>query len=232
MVVLGLIPARGGSKTVPRKNIRLVGGRPLITYTIEAARHSRLLTQVVTSTEDPEIASVAQQAGSQVLKRPAELAQDATPMIDVVRHALGVFEASAGRTDCVVVLQPTAPLRTAADVDAALALLVDGVDSVVSVYEVGDRHPSRMYRLAGDRLVPYAPEPSARLRQGLEPVYHRNGALYACRRTLLDRGLLIGPDPVPYVMPRERSLNIDDETDLAFADFLLSHQTVPGTAHG
>ena len=231
MVVLGLIPARGGSKTVPRKNIRLVGGRPLITYAIEAARHSRMLTHVVTSTDDREIAAVAEHAGSQVIDRPAGLAQDDTPMIDVVRHALGAFEARAGRADYLVVLQPTAPLRTAEDIDAAMTLLkATGADSVVSVCPVGDTHPARMYRLTNDRLVPYRVVPPNRLRQALETLYHRNGAVYACRRELVETGTLIGPDTRPLLMPRSRSLNIDEETDLAFAEFLLSRQPTGETA--
>lgn len=221
--ILGIIPARGGSKGVPRKNIRLVANRPLITYTIEAARDSKLLTHFVTSTDDMDIAAIAEKLGSRVLIRPPELAADDTPMLPVVDHVLRVLEPDMGRYDYVAVLQPTTPLRTAGDIDAALTLLIgSGADSVVSVYEVGDYHPARMYRLVEGRLVPYASEPPDRLRQGLPPVYHRNGAIYACRRALIEeQGTLIGPDTRPYIMPRERSINIDDELDLAFADFLL-----------
>lgn len=218
---LGLIPARGGSKGVPRKNIRPVAGRPLITYTLAAAQGSRRLTDYLVSTDDEEIAGVARQCGAVVLERPPELAADETPMLPVVQHAL-----AQGDYDAVVILQPTAPLRTADDIDAALQILFEtGADSVVSVYQVDDHHPARMYRLQGNRLMPYDTEPAGRLRQALPPVYHRNGAIYACwTRLVRAQQTLLGPDLRPYLMPRGRSINIDDELDLAFADFLLSRQ--------
>lgn len=221
--IIGIIPARGGSKGVPHKNIRLVADRPLIAYTIEAAKGSQLVTHFVVSTDDTEISLVAERLGSTVIMRPPELAADHTPMLPVVDHALRVLEPEMGRYDYVVVLQPTSPLRTASDIDMALTLLIQsGADSVVSVYEVGDHHPARMYRLIDGRLVPYEQEPAHRLRQRLPAVYHRNGAIYACRREIIEeQGTLIGPDTRPYIMPRERSINIDDELDLAYADFVF-----------
>lgn len=218
---LGLIPARGGSKGVLRKNIRPVGDRPLIAYTIEAAQNSRYLTDYLVSTDDEEIAAIARREGAGVLMRPPELAADDTPMIPVVKHAL-----AQGSYDFVVILQPTTPLRTAGDIDAALEILFQtGADSVVSVYQVDDHHPVRMYRLVEGRLIPYDTEPAARLRQALPPVYHRNGAVYACRASLVwEQETLLGPDLRPYLMPRAQSINIDDEMDLAFADFLLRRQ--------
>lgn len=206
---------------MPRKNIRLVGGRPLIVHTLEAARNSRYLTDYLVSTDDEEIAAVAQQEGSPVLMRPPELAADTTPMLPVIQHALG-----QGQYEAVVVLQPTAPFRRGTDIDAALQILFKGdADSVVSVYQVEDHHPARMYRLVKDCLVPYDSEPTSRLRQELPPVYHRNGAIYACwTRLVWEQGTLLGPVMRPYIMPRERSINIDDTLDLAFANFLLSYQ--------
>ncbi len=225
MRTLGIIPARGGSKGVKRKNLRLIAGRPLIHYTIDAARQSRALTHVVTTTDDAEIAAVAEAAGSAVLMRPAALAADDTPMLPVVQHALSALEPKLGRFDAVVVLQPTTLLRTSEDIDAAVELLeTTRADSVISVYQVGDYHPSRMYQLVENRLVAFQPEPPARIRQGLPPLYHRNGAIYACRRDLIDEGgTLIGPDARPYLMPRERSVNIDDEFDLLTAELLVQH---------
>jgi CMP-N-acetylneuraminic acid synthetase len=226
--ILGIIPARGGSKGVFRKNIRLVACKPLIAYTIEAARESRCLTNFVVSTDDDEIAQVAHSFRAPVLMRPTELAADDTPMVPVVRHVLqemkAVFEG-------VVLLQPTTPLRTAYDIDSAVQTLFStDADSVVSVYQVVDCHPARMYRLENDILVPYAAEPSSRLRQALPEVYHRNGAIYACRRVLIEEhGTLIGPKTRPYIMPRERSVNVDDELDLAFFNFLLGRSQNKGT---
>ena len=148
-------------------------------------------------------------------------------MVPVLRHVLKVVEEDHGRFELVVLLQPTAPQRTAADIDSALALLTSSnADSVVSVYQVEDHHPTRMYLQADDgRLIPYAKEPEARLRQGLPVVYHRNGAIYACQRGCLDDpGTLLGPYTLPYVMPRARSINIDDEFDLLLADLVLGRQ--------
>lgn len=220
---LGLIPARGASKGILRKNLRLLGRRPLIAYTIEAAKGSKRLTDVVVSTEDEEIARVAAEAGAEVLARPAALAGDDTPMIDVVQHALAALEPRRGRFQYVALLQPTSPLRTSEDIDEALRLLMEtGADSVVSVYQVADHHPARMYRLREERLIPYEPEPPARLRQALPPVYHRNGAIYACRRQLIEAsGTLIGEDLRPHIMPRSRSVNIDEEHDLLVAESLM-----------
>ena len=223
MKILALIPARGGSKGVPRKNIRPLAGKPLIAYSIAAAQQSKLVSHLLTSTDDDEIAAVAQSFGSPVLRRPPHLAADDTPMIPVIHHALAYFEI---QFDYFVLLQPTTPQRTAVDIDAALQLLSDTqADSVISVYQVEDHHPTRMYHLAGGRLIPYAEEPKERLRQGLTAVYHRNGAIYACRpRLILTKNNLIGPDTRPYLMPRSRSLNIDDELDFTFAEFLFGQR--------
>lgn len=220
--ILGVIPARGGSKGVRRKNIRMVAGQPLLAYTVAAARNSRRLTSFAVSTEDQEIADVARSLQCDVIDRPAELAGDDTPMLPVLEHAVALHP-TAGY--CVI-LQPTTPLRTGEDIDRSLELLFETkADSVVSVCEQRDCHPSRMYEIREGRLVPYAAEPRSRLRQELRPVYLRNGAIYAFRISLLkDQQTYIGPHTRPYIMPKERSVNIDDETDLEFADFLLRRQ--------
>jgi len=223
-LVLGIIPARGGSKGVVRKNIRVVAGRPLIAYVIDAAKTSRRLSQFVVSTDDEEIAGVARSLGCNVVIRPEDLAADDTPMLPVVRHALRTVEQSHEiRFDYGVILQPTTPLRIGEDIDQAMEILIKTrADSVISVYRVLDRHPARMYRLDDGRLVPYATEPPGRLRQDLPPVYHRNGAIYAFRRTLLDENeTLIGENTRPYLMPPERSINIDEEIDLLLADLMI-----------
>ena len=226
---IAIIPARGGSKGVPRKNIRPVAGRPLIAYTIEAARASQRLSYFVVTTDDAEIADVSRQWHCPVLMRPPELAADDTPMVPVVEHVLATLRPTHGEFDFVVLLQPTTPLRTADDIDKAVELLEESVaDSVISVCQVEDHHPARMYRLVEGRLVPYDVEPPGSLRQALPPVYHRNGAIYACRYALIaEQHTLIGPDCRPYVMPRSRSLNIDDEFDLRIADCLLEAEQGP-----
>ncbi len=222
--ILGIIPARGGSKGVLRKNIRLVAGKPLISYSIEAALQSRRLSPIIVSTDDSEIAEVSESLGAEILLRPVELSGDETPMISVVRHVIEQLERERSlRFDYCVLLQPTAPMRTAEDINAAVDILINtGADSVVSVYRVGDHHPSRMYHIEDEKLIPLQSEPQNRLRQSLPPVYHRNGAVYAFQRSLLERAdSLIGPDVRPYIMPEERSVNIDNEIELLLADLLL-----------
>lgn len=221
---IGIIPARGGSKGVPRKNIRLLAGHPLIAYTVDAAKASSYLTCFVVSTEDAEIGAIACSLGCQVVDRPVELAGDGVPMLPVAKHAVETAERAAKvRFDYGVILQPTVPLRTGEDIDRALQVLIETkADSVVSVYRVFDHHPARMYTIVDGRLVSYAPEPPSCLRQDLPAVYHRNGAIYAFRRTLIEKdGTLLGADTRPYIMPAERSVNIDEEIDLLLADLLL-----------
>ena len=223
--ILGVIPARGGSKGVPRKNVRNVGGKPLIAWSIEAARGASALSRCVVSTDDDEIASVAREYGAEVLPRPADFAGDRTPMIEVIRHALDALDRDTGTAFThVMIIQPTAPMRTASDIDLAARKAMDvNADSVVSVYRVDDAHPSRMYHLRDDVLESFYDEPTGSLRQDLRDVYHRNGAIYLCTRQFMEeQGKLFGGRMVPYVMPKSRSANIDDMTDLKIADFLLS----------
>ena len=224
MKILAVIPARGGSKGVPKKNMRLVGGSPLIAHTIAAAAQSRLLTHFVTSTDDAAIARVARRYHCPVIKRPAELAQDQSPMIPVLLHALEQVEQEGVCFDYIVVLQPTCPLRTAADIDTALSLLIKSkADSLISVYQVADCHPARMYTVRQGLLSPFLQKTSFQVRQKLPAVYHRNGAIYAVKRDLLLKDkTLFGRKTIPYVMPREVSVNIDDELDLKLADLILT----------
>lgn len=173
---LALIPARGGSKGIPRKNIKPIAGKPLIAWAIEAALRSRLLDAVVVSTEDEEIAEVARQRGAQVpFLRPPELAQSDTPGIDPVLHALEQLP----EFDAVLLLQPTSPLRTTEDIDACIGLAQDmPASSMVSVSEP-EKHPYWMYRLGADQhLQTLIDVPPISRRQELPPVYAMNGALY------------------------------------------------------
>jgi CMP-N,N'-diacetyllegionaminic acid synthase len=189
-------------------------------------RGSQRLPRFVVSTDDLEIESVAKSLGAEVNRRPKHLAQDDTPAPPVVAQLLQELDPNHCLFDSVIYLQPTTPLRTAADIDAALELFEQtNADSVVSVYRVDDHHPARMYRLESGRLIPYDHEPVGRLRQQLPAVYHRNGAIYVCKRSIVDgQQTLIGPDVRPYVMPRDRSVNIDDELDLVIADILLQRE--------
>lgn len=223
--ILGIIPARGGSKGVLRKNIRLVADKPLIYWSIAEAKQSTLLSHFYVTTDDDEIAEVATSCGAQVIDRPSELAQDKTPMIPVLQHLCREAELLNGITyDYILLMQPTAPMRTYADIDKAIDLLVaeNDFDSLVSVYQVDDCHPSRMYTCDSGRLIPFSEEPAGSLRQDLLPVYHRNGAIYMSSRSLLmEQGKLVSNKTFAYVMSKSDSANIDDEDDLLIADFLM-----------
>lgn len=225
--ILGVIPARGGSKSVLRKNIRLLHGRPLIAYTIQAAQGSQRLTHFLVSSEDPEIIAIAQAWGAPVpFVRPAELATDEAPTLPVVQHAVREMEQRLGLTfDYIVLLQPTTPLRRAEDIDAAVDKLVEtGADSVISVCDVGAYHPARMRRIVDDRLVELEiREPKEMLRrQDLPPVYIRNGAIYAVRRdVVMNQNSMSGQVCRPFVMPEDRSVNVDSPLDLLLAEILL-----------
>ena len=212
MDVLGLIPARGGSTGVPRKNLAPVAGKPLLAWTVEAALAASELTRVVVSTDDDEIAATA---GVEVLRRPAELAAHDAPMLDVVRHA--VTELSP---DVVVLLQPTSPLRRAEHVDAAVRLLLESdADAVVSVVAVPHRFsPDALMDVVDGRVVARG---NARTRQEKELVYARNGP--AVLAVLSDRlgDDLYGGDCRPYLMDERDSLDVDDPFDLELADLLL-----------
>lgn len=225
MDILGVVPARGASKGVPRKNIADVAGRPLIAYTLDAARQAPALTRVVVSTEDPEIAEVCRRLGADVIERPPELALDKTPTLPVVQHALARAEATDGRRyGAVVLLQPTTPLRLAEDVEQCVAMLREtGAESVVSVVDVGGNHPLRMKKFEGGRLVNYVEQDgeNMRPRQDLPPVYIRNGAVYVTRRSVIDGGALVGRDCRGFIMSPDRSVNIDAPNDLIVAEQLL-----------
>jgi CMP-N,N'-diacetyllegionaminic acid synthase len=226
MKALGVIPARGGSKGIPRKNLVPLLGRPLIVYTLRCAQMSRRLHRTVLSSEDQEILAVARAAGADIpFVRPATLAGDASTSVQVVRHALDTLEEAGEHYDAVVLLEPTAPLRTAADIDAALDRLeASGADAVISVCRVDAPHPIKMQRIEDDRLVPFLPElwRDGLTRQQLPPVYALNGAVYATRTSVLRAtGSLWGHSAAPLVMPPERSVNIDSPLDLALAELLL-----------
>jgi CMP-N,N'-diacetyllegionaminic acid synthase len=231
MRVLGVVPARGGSKAIPGKNIADLAGRPLLAWTADAAAGS-VLARCVLSTDDPDIAEVGRTAGLDVpFARPAELATDAASSIDVVLHALDAVEADGDAPyDAVMLLQPTTPFRTRADIDAAVALLeASGADSVISVVDVGGHHPARMKRIEDGRLIdpPYAEAVENQPRQELEPLFIRNGAIYLTRTSVLRTRSFRGRDARALVMDAERSINIDVPLDLLLARAVAAEGLVP-----
>jgi len=224
--ILGLITARGGSKGVPGKNIRPIGGRPLIEWTIESAFGAGELSHVVVSTDDGEIAAVAREAGASVpFVRPPALAEDDSSHVDVVEHALTWFMSEMGPDlSYVVLLQPTSPFRTAEDIDAAVRLAGETeANAVVSVCEASE-HPYLCREQAEDgTLHDFIPCGIAyRRRQALPRVYHPNGAIYCIRpEVLVTRRTFFPAGTYPYVMPQERSLQIDTMWDLRVAELVM-----------
>jgi len=225
---LAIIPARGGSKGLPRKNVLPLLGKPLIAYTIEAARAARSLERIVVSTESVEIAEIARQYGAECsFLRPPELARDETPTLPVLQQALSQLKSTEDyEPEIIVLLQPTSPLRPAADIDRAIALLKQtGADSVVSLCDA--RHsPYWMNRLEGDRVLPFLQNvPEYARRQDLPPVYRLNGAVYATRRRILmEQNRLLGEDTRGIVMDAESSVDIDTPLDLKIAMLILQER--------
>jgi len=225
--VLGLVPARGGSKGVPGKNTRLLAGRPLLEYAARAARESGVLHRVVLSTDSEEIAECGRRLGLEVpFMRPAALARDDTPMLPVVEHALDELRRQGWEPATVVLLQPTSPLRTPAHIRAAVEQLHrSGADSVVSVVAVPQHlSPDYVMRLDEGRLRPFLPD-GARVarRQDARLAYVRDGTVYAFRTTTLQRfGNMYGNDCRPLLLDAAESLSIDTAADWAAAERALA----------
>jgi CMP-N,N'-diacetyllegionaminic acid synthase len=228
MRVLGLIPARGGSKGMPRKNIRPLCGKPLLQYTVETALTAGRLTRVILSTDDAEIAEVGRRCGVEVpFIRPADLARDDTPTLPVVQHAIASLDADGAHFDAVCLLQPTNPLRSAEDIDGCIDMFeATGADAVVTVLRVPVEHnPHWVYlRAAGGelRLSTGGAQPIAR-RQDLPQAYHREGSVYVTRReVVMEQNSLYGERLLGYVLDRSRSVNIDELSDWDRAEEMLA----------
>jgi CMP-N-acetylneuraminic acid synthetase len=229
MRTLAIIPARGGSKRVPRKNLRLLGGKPLVARSIETAIASQRVTRVVVSSDDDEVLEIARRYDpSLALRRPAELSGDTSLAIDFVRHALTDLERGGeGPFDVVAIIQPSSPLTEAEDVDGVLDLLAAcGAESAVSVVELEHAlHPAKFKIMQGDRLLPYLEEERSRMAaHELPRLFVRNCSVYASRRAVHDDGRILGEDCRGYVMPRERSIDVNDELDWEFATFLYERK--------
>ena len=221
--VLAIVPARGGSKGVPRKNVaELTPGRTLLHYVADAANHAVRVDKVILSTEDEEIAQVGRQAGLEVpFARPAELATDETAMLPVLQHAIGYVVSTGWEPEYVVLLQPTSPLRRWKHIDDAVSLLVsERADSVVTVVEV-PKHlsPDYVMKIEGGTLRPFLAE-GVRVtrRQDVRPAYYRDGTVYAFRRDTIERfGNIYGDRCLPLVIDASESLSIDSPEDWAEA---------------
>jgi N-acylneuraminate cytidylyltransferase len=222
--VVAVIPARGGSKTVPGKNIRPLAGRPLIAWSIEVGRQVPEIDRIIVSTDDAQIASVSREHGAEVYARPPHLATDEALVIDALKDLIGTLQAEHEQPEWLILLEPTCPLRTADDVRACLQLLAQGGYDSVATFKEADLNPHRAWRIVEGipevfipGAVPWLP------RQKLPKAYQLNGAVYVFRTKLLaaeTKSLLLGKSAA-VVMPRDRSQDIDDSVDFAIVEALL-----------
>lgn len=228
--VVGIIPARGGSKGVPSKNIKMLAGKPLIAWTVGSALRAKTLHRTIVSTDDEKIADISRKYGADVpFIRPKKLARDSTPTLPVLQHAVKYLEETE---DCcceiIVTLQPTSPLRDESDIDNAVTKLIEtNADSVVSVCEA-EHSPYWMKKLKKDKVYPFIKTKKEYSgRQALPKVYRLNGAIYVTRRNVLmkDRNIL-GKDTRALVMPLEKSIDIDTPLDFKLAGLLIKERKI------
>ena len=236
MKTLGIIPARSGSKEIRKKNTKPLAAKPLIEYTFDCARKSRLLDRVILSTDSPEIKNMAIKAKIEApFLRPLEISGNRSPAVQYIEHALKhLLSAEKYIPEIIVILQPTAPFRIAEDVDACIRLLVEsGADTVISVSKVPKHyHPGWQFSVGKkNELLTFIGGEISSLpvsRQDLGDTYTRNGAVYAFRREAFEKNNSIyGKSSIAYIMPPERSVNIDSIWDWLFAEAMLTgrHKT-------
>ena len=226
--VIAIIPARGGSKTIPRKNLRLLNGRPLIYYTIESAKKSKKLDGIYVSTDDKDIAKIAKENGVKVINRPEKYAQDDTLDLPVFKHAIEYLKGSGVIVDVIVNLRPTAPLRSIDDIDNAIQMLIDeSADSIRSVNLVSE-HPYWMFNLdKKNRLIPFNTKNSIKKyprRQLLPNLFIINGNIDVMRSDNIINGELYGKNILGLETEEKNSVDIDTELDFKLAEVLINEK--------
>tara|TARA_B100000029_G_scaffold51309_1_gene46658 strand:- start:1514 stop:2236 length:723 start_codon:yes stop_codon:yes gene_type:complete len=226
--ILCVLQVRGGSKGVPKKNIREVNGKPLMNWTIESAKKSGIFESIWVSSDSDEILEVGRKADVNTMKRPDELSGDEVLSVDSLYWAVEqIEELKQNRYDYVVELPVVCPLRNETHIKEAVEkLITTGADSVISVTQMTDKHPVRMKRITDDDLIEdfcsEYPEGDAGRRQDLEPCYIRNGGIYSMKRnTLMNEKTRHGKVSRPYVMEDKYSVNIDNEMDLKLTEIML-----------
>ncbi|MBU1145322.1 MAG: acylneuraminate cytidylyltransferase family protein [Firmicutes bacterium] len=226
--ILGVIPARGGSKGIPRKNLYPLAGYPLIYYSIFSAKKSRMLTEIIVTTDDEEIKDKSIEFGANVpFMRPPELSTDMALAVPTIKHAVLEMERINNIVyDYVIMLQPTAPLRTARHIDESLSYLISSdADSIISVVDVDNNHPFKMKVIKDNLLFDYQKSSLENPpRQSLPKIYIVNGAIYATKRnTLINGNTFKGEKCLPYIMTEEYSVNIDNLRDFYVAEYYLKN---------
>ena len=224
MNILAIIPARGGSKRIKNKNMVELAGKPLIWYTINEAKKSRYINKLILSTDDDKIIEIAKRYNIEIIKRPKELAKDDSPVIDAINHVLGSLKDY--KPGIVVLLQPTSPLRTVEDIDGTIQLLLESnADSAETFCEVSE-HPAQMFRVDNkNNAYPLDKENLPKVHQDLPILYRENGAVYVIKvSTFLRMNTLYGNNHKALIMPKERSIDIDDYFDLKLIEGLLKNE--------
>lgn len=231
--VIAVIPARGGSKTIPYKNIKMIAGKPLIAWTIEAAKKTEEIDYIVVSTEDTKIKKIVEELGVEVINRPKHLAQDDTLAIDVVRDVISQLEKNNKKYDFMVYLEPTSPLRESTDIKKALTLLVDEnnrYDSIATFSEAS-LNPIRAWEIKDNSPKTFIKDASTFLpRQKLPKAYQLNGAVYCFHiNRINNKSKQIYSGKIgAIIMPKEKSVDIDDELDFMLAELLLKRRLSSG----
>ncbi|MFZ2904622.1 MAG: acylneuraminate cytidylyltransferase family protein [Cyclobacteriaceae bacterium] len=223
MKTLAIVPARGGSKGVLNKNRKILSGKPLIQYTLEAAIESKRLSSIIVSSDEDAILEIASAYQLRCHKRRPDLASDTSPVIDTI---LDILQTEGDELDAVMILQPTSPLRTSKNIDETIELLEGNpiVNSVISVVPMNDIHPARMYKLNNNELHSFLPEFEQVRRQDIPVAYYRNGAIYLTRTDALLANKSMMNKPIkPYVMDPDWLLNIDGQRDIFLAEALIPH---------
>jgi len=222
--MLAIIPARGGSKGLPGKNIKKLSGKPLIAYSIEAAKNASSIDKVIVSTDSEEIAKVAREYGAEVpFMRPSHLAEDTSLAIDNYNYTVDRYKQDFGvGFNDFCVLQPTSPLRSSSDIDSAINMFYEkNADSVISYCE--EHHPVSWHKYLEDdnRVINVFSDDALQNRQDIRPTFYPNGAIYIFKSSLIKLGLYYSDKTFAYIMPRNRSVDIDVLDDFRLAEFLM-----------
>jgi CMP-N-acetylneuraminic acid synthetase len=223
-----VIPARGGSKRLLQKNIKLLAGRPLIEYTIRAASDSKRISRIIVTTDDIEIANISRGFNIDILyPRPSELASDTASPIDVLKYVVNKIETDKTSIENVILLQPTSPFRTGRHIDAAIDLFSKSdADTLTSICKVKE-HPFWLWKQDTDQIIPVFSMNHIRMdRHKLPQYYIENGAIYIVKKSTLFRQGLYGSNVIPYIMGDAESTDIDDILDIEWAELLISKNLV------
>ena len=228
--ILAITLARGGSKSVPKKNIKKIGGKPLIAFTIEQALKSNYIDDYLVSTDSNEIAKVANEYGAETpFIRPAEYSTDEASSLSAIKHAISFMESKKRiKYDFFIELMCTNPLKNAYDIDSVIEKAVlNNAESVIAVHQLDDHHPARIKKIIDDKIVDFCvEEPNEARRQDLRPLsYIRSGSIYCMRRDfIMDKNKRYGgADSRPYILPPERAVNIDTMNDFLLAELIIDN---------